>query len=295
MESKKILFGVLGATGIILGTFSNAEAKPPFAAKEGVKCSYCHAPAPPTRNYRGKYYGMHNLSFAGFDDAAEAKKAGVAIGAEAESKPKSQTAPEPVMAPKMEKAMDKMEKKMDKGMDKMDKAMSKMGDEDDEYASKPYSIQLGLSSLLNGNSRKATSSTGTHFTLGYALSGGSALINVKDKPAKASIDLTINSASGKGNKLSSTGIFYTSRIPLSENDEGTGLYAGLGIGLVNVSSKVKLTSTTSVSKSKTNLGINLLVGKPLSGGLTVEAGYQIAGSVKGAKADSLKLAVGYRF
>jgi hypothetical protein len=288
MESKKLLFGVLGATGIALGTFSDAQAKPPFAVKEGVKCSYCHAPAPPTRNYRGKFYALHNLTFAGFDDVAEAKKAGVPIGAEAESKPKSQTAPEPVVAPKMEKAMDKMEKKMDKGMDKMDKAMSKMGDEDDEYASKPYSVQLGLSSLLNGNSRKATSSTGTHFTLGYSL-GNSSLINMHNKPAKASIDLTINSASGKGNKLSSTGIFYTARAPLSESDEGTGLYGGFGIGLVNTTGKF------GTSKSKTNLGINLLVGKPLSGGMTVEAGYQIAGSVKNVKADSLKLAVGYRF
>jgi opacity protein-like surface antigen len=287
MENKKILFGVLGATSIVLGTFSPAEAKPPFATKEGVKCTYCHAPAPPTRNYRGKYYGMHNLSFAGFDDAAEAKKAGVAIGAEADSKPKSQTAPEPVVAPK---AVPVVPAKATPTATR-ERAMQ---DEDSEYAGKPYTVQLGLSSLLNGNSRKATQSTGTHLTLGYAL-GESSLVNVRNKPARASVDLVLNMAAGKGNKLNSTGLFYTARAPLSDNEEGNGLYAGVGIGLVNVSSKVKLTSTTSVSKSKTNLGINLLVGKPLAGGLTVEAGYQIAGSANSAKADSLKLAVGYRF
>jgi hypothetical protein len=270
MESKKILFGVLGATGIALGTFSDAQAKPPFAAKEGVKCSYCHVvggQAP--RNYRGKFYALHNLTFAGFDDAAEAKKAGVPIGAEPESKPKSLTLPKSVRTPKMRETA--------------------MHEDSNEDVSKPYFAQLGLSSLLNSNSRKTTSSTGTHFTFGYALSGSSNLLNVDNKPSKVSIDLTINSSSGKGNRLSSTGLFYTSRAPLSEREDGMGLYAGLGIGLVNTTVK----SVT--SKSKTNLGINLLVGKQLSGSMMVEAGYQIAGSVNGAKADSLKLAVGYRF
>jgi hypothetical protein len=46
------------------------------------------------RNYRGNFYHDNNLSFAGFDDAAEAKKAGVEVGPEASSKPKSWTAPE---------------------------------------------------------------------------------------------------------------------------------------------------------------------------------------------------------
>lgn len=67
-----------------------AAAKPPFAAKEGVACTYCHIQAP-KRNYRGDYYKAHKLSFAGFVDAAEAKKAGVAVGPGAGSKPNSLT------------------------------------------------------------------------------------------------------------------------------------------------------------------------------------------------------------
>ena len=75
---------------VVAGT---ANAKPPFAEKEGVKCTYCHT-QPPQRNYRGNFYKANNLAFAGFDDAAEAKKAGVEVGPEASSKPKSWTAPE---------------------------------------------------------------------------------------------------------------------------------------------------------------------------------------------------------
>ncbi|MBB6049151.1 hypothetical protein [Armatimonas rosea] len=72
---------------------SGAQARPPFAEKEGKKCNYCHAPAPPKLGYRALYYKMHNLTFEGFDDAAEAKKAGVEVGPDPEPKPKSWTAP----------------------------------------------------------------------------------------------------------------------------------------------------------------------------------------------------------
>jgi hypothetical protein len=99
---KKMILGGLGATLILASLLGKAEAKPPFAAKEGLKCTYCHV-GPPKRNYRGDYYKMHNLTFAGFDDAAEAKKAGVDVGADADSKPKSLTPPagggKPVGAP----------------------------------------------------------------------------------------------------------------------------------------------------------------------------------------------------
>ena len=84
-----------------------ASAKPPFAEKEGVACTYCHIQAP-KRNYRGDYYKSHQLSFAGFVDAAEAKKAGVAVGPGAGSKPKSLTTAKqsPRIAILMKKAQD---------------------------------------------------------------------------------------------------------------------------------------------------------------------------------------------
>jgi hypothetical protein len=80
---------------------SGAQAKPPFAEKEGKKCNYCHI-GPPKLGYRGLYYKMHNLTFEAFDDIAEAKKAGVEVGPDPEPKPKSWTAPKAAEAPKPE-------------------------------------------------------------------------------------------------------------------------------------------------------------------------------------------------
>lgn len=82
---------------------SAAMAKPPFAEKEGVSCKYCHT-QPPMRNYRGAFYHDNNLSFAGFDDATEAKKAGAEIAPEATSKPKSWTAPAVPATPPVKQA-----------------------------------------------------------------------------------------------------------------------------------------------------------------------------------------------
>ena len=65
--TTRALFAVT-ALGLLAGT---ANAKPPFAEKEGVKCTYCHV-QPPQRNYRGNFYKANNLAFANFDDAAEA-------------------------------------------------------------------------------------------------------------------------------------------------------------------------------------------------------------------------------
>ena len=80
-----------GGLAVVLAAISMpASAKPPFAEKEGVACTYCHIQAP-KRNYRGDYYKSHQLSFAGFVDAAEAKRAGVAVAPGAGSKPNSLT------------------------------------------------------------------------------------------------------------------------------------------------------------------------------------------------------------
>ena len=84
---------IMLATALVSLLGTAAVAKPPFAEKEGVSCKYCHT-QPPQRNYRGNFYQDNNLSFGGFDDVDEAKKAGVEVGPEASSEPKSWTAPE---------------------------------------------------------------------------------------------------------------------------------------------------------------------------------------------------------
>lgn len=88
MKHTLKLYG--GIAAALVGLSLPASAKPPFAEKEGVACTYCHTQAP-RRNYRGDYYKSHQFSFAGFVDATEAKKAGVAVAPGAASKPKSMT------------------------------------------------------------------------------------------------------------------------------------------------------------------------------------------------------------
>ena len=86
---------IFAALPLTMFLAASAQAKPEFAAKEGIKCTYCHSGMQPKRNYRGDYYKLNKCSFASFDDAAEAKKAGVEIAPLAELKPKSLTVPKP--------------------------------------------------------------------------------------------------------------------------------------------------------------------------------------------------------
>jgi hypothetical protein len=77
--SKLVLVGAVAAIFSSVTVFK-AEAKPEFAKKEGKKCNYCHLATPPKRGFRGIYYKAHKLSFKGFTEATEAKKAGVKAG-----------------------------------------------------------------------------------------------------------------------------------------------------------------------------------------------------------------------
>ena len=94
MQSGISKLTALGAT--LISTVGAANAFPPFKDKEKVPaCSYCHMEANGgKRNYRGLFYKANKLSFAAFDDAAEAKKAGVEVGPFPDAKPASWTAPE---------------------------------------------------------------------------------------------------------------------------------------------------------------------------------------------------------
>ncbi len=92
--------GLIGAVTLagaallaVLAAPQSASAFPAFVAKEGKPCAYCHVnpKGGGKRNYRGVYYKMNANSFAKFDDAAEAKKAGEEIGPEPTPPPKSYT------------------------------------------------------------------------------------------------------------------------------------------------------------------------------------------------------------
>ena len=83
------------ASVALVGKPEPVQAFPAFSEKEGVKCGYCHIKLTGggKRNYRGKFYKTNSLSFANFDDKAEAAAAGEPVGPEADATPKSLTVP----------------------------------------------------------------------------------------------------------------------------------------------------------------------------------------------------------
>jgi formylglycine-generating enzyme required for sulfatase activity len=89
MKTTIILFALLMS---ICLTAPSAMAFKKYATAEGVSCGYCHKKESGggPRNYRGVFYKAQKLSFAGFDDEAEAKKAGQAVAPFAAEKPNSQ-------------------------------------------------------------------------------------------------------------------------------------------------------------------------------------------------------------
>lgn len=77
LTGKYAALGILAAAALAP---SAANAIPEYAAKEKVNCLYCHVAPGKARNFRGLYYRKNNHSFAEFDEAAEAKLAGVKAG-----------------------------------------------------------------------------------------------------------------------------------------------------------------------------------------------------------------------
>ncbi|MBC8137035.1 MAG: hypothetical protein H8F28_14235 [Fibrella sp.] len=86
------------ASVALVGKPAPVQAFPAYTEKEGVKCGYCHVSVAGggKRNYRGKFYKKNMLTFANFNDKAEADAAGEPLGAEADAKPKSLTVAGPV-------------------------------------------------------------------------------------------------------------------------------------------------------------------------------------------------------
>jgi len=82
--------GATALLGALLATVAPVWAVPPYQESEAVPCLYCHQePDGGPRNYRGIFYSTHRQSFQGFDDAREAREAGVAPGPFADRVPRS--------------------------------------------------------------------------------------------------------------------------------------------------------------------------------------------------------------
>ena len=90
------LISTAGAAAVLVAAAPAAHAFPAFTDKEGKPCAYCHVnpKGAGPRNYRGLFYKKNNMTFAKFDDAAEAKAAGVEIGPNPTPPPKSYTPPD---------------------------------------------------------------------------------------------------------------------------------------------------------------------------------------------------------
>jgi hypothetical protein len=88
---KRALIALLAVCTLSAGPFVLvANARPIYAQKEKKACGYCHLAmaGAGARGFRGIYYATKNHSFAGFNEKAQAKLAGVKEGAmAAESKP----------------------------------------------------------------------------------------------------------------------------------------------------------------------------------------------------------------
>ena len=85
---KKVI-ALIAVVGVVAASTFQAEAKPPFAAKEKKACNYCHtSDGGGARGFRGIYYKANKLSLKKFVEKTEAEKAGVKEGATgADSKP----------------------------------------------------------------------------------------------------------------------------------------------------------------------------------------------------------------
>jgi hypothetical protein len=162
-----------------------------------------------------------------------------------------------------------------------------------------YTVQLGFTQLNSKTARDATKSSGTLLGLGYVLP--TKMVN-----SQVSADLLMGSNSGKGNKLETSGIYYTVRMRANPTSEGTTqFYYGGALGLVQTKFRYQTTlsgnepTTTSASKSSSGIGLRLLAGAQLQGGFMVELGYNIAPrvSVGATRVDpnSLSFSVGKGF
>jgi len=67
------------AMSFSLAAVMMGNAKPQFAQKEKKSCGYCHLKPQGggARGFRGLYYKAHGYSFKNFNEAREAKLAGV--------------------------------------------------------------------------------------------------------------------------------------------------------------------------------------------------------------------------
>lgn len=152
-----------------------------------------------------------------------------------------------------------------------------------------YTVQIGVSQLANKTARNATKNSGTAIGVGYQLPK-------KGKSGTSSVDALMTSSSGKGQKIETTGLYYSERFLASSEGKSTmKFYYGGGIGVAESKFRspaasnggnagnagdVGTTPTAASTMKTTGIAGRLLVGAQFQQGLMLELGYNLNPKVK---------------
>lgn len=155
-----------------------------------------------------------------------------------------------------------------------------------------YTVQFGVQQPTNKSVRQATQDTGYTIGLGYALPKA-------NFAGVASLEGLYSRNKGNGNTLESVGIYFSERIYAPG---GKKTYYGAGIGYsrarLNVAVGEEGTTAFSDSATREGVGLRVMAGTLLTGGITLELGYNVNPpvTVGGTKyrTDAVTLTVGRR-
>ncbi len=104
---------LLAVCGALLLAPAGANATPAYAEREKKECVYCHVQPGQARNFRGLYYAANRYSFAQFDEAFEARMAGVKPNSMAfDARPTNPAYPRYTVAPLLNFRMKDIDGKM---------------------------------------------------------------------------------------------------------------------------------------------------------------------------------------
>lgn len=155
-----------------------------------------------------------------------------------------------------------------------------------------YTVQVGVQQPTNKWVRQATQDTGFVVGVGYALPRA-------NNAGTASVEGLFTRGKGNGNALETTGLYLAER--LFATNKKTYYGAGIGYTRSKLGVSVAQEGTTPVSNSATREGVGyrLMAGTLLTGGVTLELGYNgnPAVTVAGTKyrTDAVTLTVGKKF
>jgi hypothetical protein len=154
----------------------------------------------------------------------------------------------------------------------------------------PARFEIQLGSVAPEKNRKSVGSQGLLWGVGYRLSdsetGGS-----NASTGQTTLDFVQGKLSKSGNRLDSSGLFYTERLPISGTTLEKGGYYGLGLGVARSTVKI----SPAASASSTQFAARAILGFSLSDRLRLESSYIWTKKVKTYSVGQFTAALGVRF